>query len=755
MPAIVGVKTAPELIQQARDRWVKCDEAETTQRERIVRAKQFRSGEQWPPEIKMQRKGGASAIQGVPEMPARPCLTIDRLSQPCRQVSNQIKTANFSIDVLPNGFGADTDTANIFKGYLRYVQNRARGESPIEWAADQAIEGGIGWFRIRTEYVYDDPEGVPPDALMDQELRLERITNNLTVYCDPWSLKPTRSDAQFMFVTEDLSREEFKHRYPKADLRGLEDFASSGDKPVGWVGVDSIRVAEYWRITYKDETVQTPDGRTRVFRIPAVKMSKITATEELEHYDWVGSRIPLVPILGEEFNIDGRVFLRGLIEPGMDAQRMVNYTYSGAVEIFALGSKSQYVAADDQVADYKGIWQTANTINWAYLPYKPLSVSGTLLPPPQRDTSEAPIQAAALLLQVSEDGIKATTGWYDSGLGANTQRTLSGRAKQSEIQQSELGSSNYPDNVRRALIYAGELMVEIAPKITRPGQLLQIIGADDQPEQVVLGQEFIQQEGRAMPVSPEQAQGLDPKLVKFYDFSAGRYAVTVAVGKSNATKREEGAAALGELIPNLPPPQAAVLAPEYVEQLSFEGSHKAAELMRQALPPELQPKKEGEQEDPRLMQMQQQLMQAQQIIESKQIEEQTKQQAETQRVQMKEQATTDRDLQKAQLDAQISREKAQMDAATKIKLADTDADVQLALQAMRNAATIAAAHISANAKGAALDAHAAEEAQALGHEAEQADLDRQQESELTARQHQQALEQAEQSAAMQPPEAGA
>jgi hypothetical protein len=78
---------------------VKCDEAETTQRERIVRAKQFRSGKQWPPEIEMQRKGGASSIPGVPEMPARPCLTIDRLSQPCRQVSNQIKTAHFSIDV--------------------------------------------------------------------------------------------------------------------------------------------------------------------------------------------------------------------------------------------------------------------------------------------------------------------------------------------------------------------------------------------------------------------------------------------------------------------------------------------------------------------------------------------------------------------------------------------------------------------------------------------------------------------------------
>ena len=751
MPAIVGVKKAPDLIAQARKRWTSCEEAEQTQRKRILRAKEFRSGKQWLPEVEKLREGRPA--QGItPELPARPTLVIDRLSQPCRQVSNQIKTANFAIDVLPNGFGADTDTANVFKGYLRYVQNRARGESPIEWAADQAVEGGIGWFRIRTEYVYDSPEGVPPEALMDQEIRLERIANNLTVYCDPWAMKPTRSDAQFMFVTEDLSRDEFTQRYPKADLGGLDDFAMTGDCPKGWWTIDNVRVAEYWRITYEDRPVVVADGRTRVFRMPTVTMSKITASEELEHWDWLGSRIPIVPVLGEEFNIDGKVFVRGIIEPGMDAQRMVNYTYSGAVEIFALGSKSQYVAADDQVADYKTIWQTANTINWAYLPYKPLSVGGTLLPPPQRDTSEAPIQAAALLLQVSEDGIKATTGWYDSGLGASQPRTLSGRAKQSEIQQSELGSSNYPDNVRRALIYAGELMVEIAPKITRAGQLLQIIGQDDQPEQVVLGQPFTQEQGRAVPVDPAQAQGMDPKLVKFYDFSAGRYAVTVAVGKAAATKREEGAAALGELIPNLPPPQAAVLAPEYVEQLSFEGSMKAAELMRKALPPELQPQKEGEEggPSPEVMQLQQQLQQATQMLEGKQIEEQTKQQAETQRVQAKEQAATERDLAKAQLDAD-----------TKLKQTEMETDRAIRLQEMKNAAAIATAHIAANAKGASLAMHAEEEAQALGHAAEQADLDRQQEATLADRAQQQAMEQqamAQQAAleqqAMQPPPAG-
>lgn len=608
------------VITEARKRWARAAEAEDAQRKRMVLAKEFRAGKQWDDGVRMAREGaGQSAIQGQPPSPPRPCLTVDRLSQPCRQVSNTIKSANFAIDVLPNGHGSDTDTAQILKGYLRYVQNQARGESPIEWAADGAIESGLGWFRIRTDFVHQNLEGIPEDQWFHQEIRLERVTNNLTVYCDPWAVKPTRSDATYMFVTEDLSRDEFKRRYPNADMKGIEDLASTGDVPKGWIDTDNIRIAEYWRVEYEDKRVTSADGRTRTVRIPKVRGSKINAVEELpmedgkpETWEWAGSRIPLVPIIGEELNVDGRPHLRGIIEEGMDAQRMVNYTYSGAMEIFALGPKSQFVVADDQLGEYDKIWQSANMVNYAYLPYKPVAVAGTLIAAPQRQTAEAPIQAAAMLMQVSEEAIKATTGIYDVSLGQQSERAKSGRAIQALQGQSDLGSSNYPDNVRRALIYAGELMMELIPKVILPGQLLQILGVDDTPEQVIVGQPFIQKQGQAVPIQESEKAQYEAGMVKLYDFTKGRYAVTVAVGKSYSTKREEGAAAIGELIGQLPPPMAAAVAPDYVEELSFPGAHKIAETMRRALPPELQPPKEGE--DPIPPQAQQKIAQLEGMI---------------------------------------------------------------------------------------------------------------------------------------------
>jgi hypothetical protein len=731
-----GGTTGDPIVVEARERWKRCEEAENAQRKAILLAKQFRAGDQWPEAIKTARSG-SHAISGLSAMPPRPCLVVDRLSQPVRLVSNVIKSAEFGFDVLPNGQGADAETAQIFKGYMRRVQLQSRGESPIEWAADGAIEGGIGWFRLRADYVYDRWEGDPNDpAVFDQELVLERITNNLSVYCDPSALKPTRSDAQFMFITEDLAREEFERLWPKADVASLDAFMATGDLK-GWVETDTIRIAEYWRVTYTNRTfTRLPDGsiregqadsaagdqpddetpQTRVMRVPTVEGYKISATQVLERWTWVGSKIPIIPILGEELNVDGKPVLRGIIAEGMDAQRMVNYTYSGAMEIFALGSKSPRIAAAGQIENYKEIWQTANTYNWSYLPYDPIAIAGVAVPPPAHDNSEAPIQAAVALMRTSEEAIKATTTTGDASLGNSNPNERSGKALQALQAQSELGNSNYPDNVRRALIYCAEQMVEVIPKITRPGQVVTLMGVDDEPEQVMVGAPFQEGPDKVPMPSPE---GVTPALAKlskgmhkFYDLNQGRYAVTVTVGKATATRREEGAAALGALIPHLPPQMAAVATPDFVEQLSFPGAHKIAEKLRKALPPELQePDPNAPPIPPEVQQqmaaMQQQNSQMQQALQT----DQAKQQATIAKAQIDAQAM----LEKSKLESAASVEKARLDAQATLQQADMAADRELALQVMKNAATLAVAHINAAAKGAPVS-HVPEEGAALAGE---------------------------------------
>lgn len=636
-------KREESLVMEALKRFRTAAESSSEQRKAMLEAKAFRAGNQWPDEVKIQRQGGA-AVQGVAAQPARPCLTIDRLSGPVRQVSNGIKQADFSLTVLPNEQGADQQTADFLKGWLRRIQNEARADDPIGWAGDSAAECGIGWFRILSVYTDDNS--------FDQDLKLERIANALTVYSDPAALKPTRSDMRYLFLTQDLPRDEFKRQFPKADLVTLDEFRSVGDDS-DWITEDTVRVAEYWYVEYdKQRVVELIDGSTlvdpemeldpthvrreRVVFKPKVKWAKITCTEVLEDGDWLGTKIPFVPILGEEMNVDGKTILRGIIQPGMDAQRMLNYAYSGAIEALALAPKAPYIVAEGQIESYKFIWQNANTFNYATLPYTPVDLNGQPVPPPQRNAVEAPIQAMVQMMSTSEAAIKFTTGQFDIGLGQVNQTDQSGRAIEAIQNKGEFGVSHYLENTKNALIYACTLMLEMAPKILdRPGRMVRIHGADNKPEMGMIGQGFVRdQQGTPQPAQINGQQIFNKALAQlagasFYDIAAGTYGVTVDVGKASVTKLREGSQALGALIPALPPEMGAAITPEFIQSLDFPGAADIAAKARRALPPGLQDGPQGDmarlppqvqQQLAQIPQLQAALQEAQQVILGKQVE---------------------------------------------------------------------------------------------------------------------------------------
>ena len=51
-----------------------------------------------------------------------------------------------------------------------------------------------------------------------------------------------------------------------------------------------------------------------------VKCYKITGVEVLESYDWEGSYIPLIPVIGEELEVGDEIFRHGLIYHARDSQ---------------------------------------------------------------------------------------------------------------------------------------------------------------------------------------------------------------------------------------------------------------------------------------------------------------------------------------------------------------------------------------------------------------------------------------------------
>ncbi len=507
---------------------------------------------------------------------------------------------------------------------------------------------------------------------------------------------------------------------------GVEDLTGDSSNWKAWVREDMIRIADYWRIVYvphtfcllndgrvvslKDAPDKTAIVQTRVVNAPKVEWYKINAKEVLEKGEWLGLRIPLYPIIGEELNVDGRKVYRGIIQSAMDAQRMVNYLYSGAVETAALAPKAPWVIAEGQDEGHPE-WQHANTYNYQALYYKPVTLGGELAPPPKRNIEEPPIQAQVELLHLSEEAIKATTAFFDASLGNHSSNVKSGRQTLALQKQQELSTSNFLDNVVRTMIEIGNEAVYLIPKITRKGQLLHILGIDDKPEMVIASQPFVQEQGQARPIQPGEEQGLEKGIAKFYDLEAGRYGVTVSVGKSSTTMREEGLGVLGELIPHLPPEMAAAVTPEFISEMSFPGAQKIAEIARKTLPPQLQ--EQGEDEpDPQLQAAMQRVQQLEQLLESKVAEKQAEAQAKGAI-----------ELETTQLEI-ASRERIAA-AANTVKLTDIEAKINLA---------VAQAMIAYQTKEM-------EQARAQAHERDMTDVQHQQALEQGAQGHAQTLEQ--------------
>jgi excisionase family DNA binding protein len=242
------------------------------------------------------------------------------------------------------------------------------------------------------------------------------------------------------------------------------------------------------------------------------------------------------------------------------------------------------------------------------------------------------VRAAAERLGVGYSTMKR---WIASGHVRST-RTEGGhhRISDAEIerllarqQQGAQTNMNFADNLNRALRYLGEVLIDLAPKIyDRPGRVVQVIGADDEVRKVMLGQPF-QQGAQGEPEAAPEGVALVQGLHQFYDLSKGQYAVTVTIGHSYTTRRQEAVASMLELV-NAQPALAPLISDVLVENMDWPGAPKLAARLKKMLPPPLQEQKGGqpspEQLQQQLMQMGMQLEQLQQVAQQQAEELKTK-----------------------------------------------------------------------------------------------------------------------------------
>lgn len=559
-------------------------------------------------------------IRGSRLRKKRPCLTLNRFIPMIAHVANEQRMSRPSIQVDPVGGGADPDSAQIRQGLIRHIEVTSGAETIYDNAFERMIEKGWSWFRIVTDWA--DP------LSHHQVIKLEGFTNDFCVYGDPTAEDPTRKDMKWGFIVYDMPRGEYVTQYPKSQAAGLTNYSSIGDQSPNWITSDSVRVAEYYYIeeeeawsvrleggegVWEDEIEEragfwfkkadleaydagklaaemikelpvdldaSGDPIKRKSFKPHVKWCKINAVEILDGdkgddskantkgRDIAGKYIPLVMVSGRERMVKGQRRLSGMVRNNRDAQRMYNYAVSAFVEMIALAPKSPFIAAAGQIEAYKAIWDKANDENYPYLPYDPVTVNQQNVPPPQRQNVEPPVMALVQAIREFDNDLKIGFNIFDASLGA-AKSDQSGIAIRGLQARSDAANMNWLDNMRRAMIFAGEIILEMIPVIYDAERTITIIRAN-KPEQVLINQEFADKTG----------------TIKNYDMAVGKYSVTIGLGEY-ASKRQQAVQALTDITKNVPQ-MALPLLPLIIDNMDMPMAKEAAAIVRRMQPPEMQ-----------------------------------------------------------------------------------------------------------------------------------------------------------------------
>jgi len=107
-----------DILEEARAAFQLAADAEAENRRDALDDLRFaRLGEQWPEKVRRER-----------EMEGRPCLTINRLPTFIRQVVNDARQNKPAISVHPVDGGSDPETAEVFNGLIRHIEQSSDAE---------------------------------------------------------------------------------------------------------------------------------------------------------------------------------------------------------------------------------------------------------------------------------------------------------------------------------------------------------------------------------------------------------------------------------------------------------------------------------------------------------------------------------------------------------------------------------------------------------------------------------------------------
>lgn len=634
MPDEASKNADQAIINRAMAFMRRSEDAETTNRQEAQADLRFSHGEQWPAEIQNSRM-----------LEQRPCLTINKLDAYIRKVANQQRQQRPRIKVQAVDSRADVKIADVISGICRHIEVNSAADTAYDNAFESALRMGWGYWRITTDYCR-------PDSF-DQEIYIEPIPNPFSVYFDPSSESPDGCDQRECLVADMMLKEVFKLHYPNADSGANFHTLGTGDYAGDWITKDEIRVAEYFEVSEKADTLYMLADKSTVWEdqyalmrqsgmlMPPVIAErpsyrkkilwyKLTALEVLERREWAGRWIPIIPVFGNVVLMDGKKKRFGIVRNAKDPQKMYNYWRTTMTESVALAPKAKWLLAEGQDEGFEQEWMQANLSSRPILHFKQRDANNEPAPPPQRMQPEPPPEGAMVAAMAISDDLSSVLGIVEPA--QRISGNVSGKALQAERLESDMSNFHFYDNLTRSIAHTGKVILDLAPKIYDTQRTLRIIGED----------------GRASLVTVNEKQWNDEGAVEkvLNDITVGEYDVVMDTGPGYNTKRAEAVEAFSTLLNSPLGEEVAKVGPDLaIRVIDAPGMDTLADRLAAANPLAQLDEFSDIPESAQMMikSLQQKLQEAQGVIQAQGIELKLKGGIE----QMKQQGETERELIKA------------------------------------------------------------------------------------------------------------
>jgi hypothetical protein len=482
----------------------------------------------------------------------KPRIEVNKVHRGVMRIINEYRNNRISVEYIPKDGTEADELAETCNGLYRADEIDSHAEEAMDNAFEEAVGGGFGAWRLRTEL--EDEYAEDEEEEDYQRIRFEPIFDaDSTVFFDLNAKRQDKSDAMFAFVLTAMTPEAYKAEW--------NDDPASWPKSVymtqfDWSTQDAVYVAEYYVVEKRKERIfvyadvlgneeeytrEDLEDEETALMIAATGMTLVQEkTRKLRKiHKWIlsgggvledsgyiaGSHIPIVPVYGKRWFVDNRERFMGAVRLAKDSQRLKNMQLSKLAEISAYSAARKPIMTPEQIAGHENVWGNDNVENYRYLLLNPVTDGqGNEQPMGPIGYSEPPDipQPLAALLQITEQDVADLMGMQDAA--EEMTPNISGKAI--ELIQTRVDQNNfiYMSNMAKAVKRCGEIWLSMARDVyVERGRKMKTVAESGDIAGITLNTPTIDEETSA--------------TVYANDLERAKFDVAVTVGPSSESKR--------------------------------------------------------------------------------------------------------------------------------------------------------------------------------------------------------------------------